>query len=336
MRALVCREYGSIESLVLQDVPDPTPGAGQVRVRVHACGINFPDVLIVQGKYQFKPTPPFSPGGEVAGVVDALGPDVSPEAQATGVRVGDRVVVVSLWGGLAELLAADASGLVRVPDGVDLATASCVPTAYGTGLYALRDRAQLRAGETLLVLGASGGTGLAAVQIGKRMGARVIAAASSPEKLELCKRHGADDTIDYVREDLKERTKALTGGAGVDVVYDPVGGAFTEAALRATAFGGRLLVVGFTAGEIPRVPTNLALLKGASIVGVFWGMALMREPARLRGQMEEILRWVADGSLRPHLHATLPLERAVEGLRAVEGRKVQGKAVVVMHGGASP
>jgi NADPH2:quinone reductase len=324
MKALVCHAYGPIESLVLDEVPDPAPLAGQVVVRVHACGINFPDVLVVQGKYQFKPPPPFSPGGEVAGIVEAIGAGVE------GVRVGDRVVAIATWGGLAEKLVADASQVMRVPDGVDFATAACLPTAYGTTLHALRDRAQMRAGETLLVLGASGGVGLAAVQIGKRMGARVIAAASSAEKLETCRRHGADLLVDYAREDLKERVKALTAGAGADVVYDPVGGAFTEAALRATAWNGRLLVLGFASGDIPRVPTNLVLLKGCSIVGVFWGMAMMRDAARGRAQIEELLDWAREGSLRPHVHAKFPLARALDALREVEQRRVQGKAVVVM------
>jgi NADPH2:quinone reductase len=324
MKALVCQAYGPLESLTLEEVPDPQPLAGQVLVGVHACGINFPDLLIVQGKYQFKPSPPFSPGGEVAGVVDAIGSGVS------GVRVGDRVLAMGAFGGLAEKFIADESRVMRVPDGVDLVTASCLPTVYGTTLHALRDRAQLRSGETLLVLGAAGGVGLAAVQIGKRMGARVIAAASSAEKLETCKREGADLLVDYAHEDLKERVKALTNGAGVDVVYDPVGGLHTEAALRATGYGGRLLVVGFAAGEIPRIPTNLVLLKGCAIVGVFWGMAMMRDAPRLRGELGEILAWVKDGSLRPHIHATFPLARALDALRDVEQRRVQGKAVVVM------
>jgi NADPH2:quinone reductase len=328
MKALVCHAYGSLESLTIEDVPDPAPAAGQVIVGVRACGVNFPDVLVVQGKYQFKPTPPFSPGGEVAGVVEAVGAGVD------GVRPGDRVVAIATWGGMAEKLAADATQVLRIPDGVDFVTAACLPTAYGTTLHALRDRAHLRSGETLLVLGACGGVGLAAVHIGKRMGARVIAAASSAEKLETCKRHGADLLVDYVREDLKERVKALTGGAGADVVYDPVGGPFTEAALRATAWEGRLLVLGFAAGDIPRVPTNLVLLKGCSIVGVFWGMAMVRDPARGRAQLEEILGWAKDGSLRPHLHAKVPLARALDALREVERRRVRGKIVVVAGGEA--
>jgi NADPH:quinone reductase len=328
MKALICRAYGPVDSLVLEEVPDPKPAGGQVVVAVRACGINFPDILVVQGKYQFKPTPPFSPGGEVAGVVEAVG------AGVTDVQVGDRVMAIGSSGGIAEKFVADVSQTVPIPEGVDFATASCLSTAYGTTLHALRDRAQMRPGETLLVLGAAGGVGLSAVQIGKRMGARVIAAASSAEKLAVCKENGADEVIDYSREDLKERVKTLTGGAGADVVYDPVGGKYTEPALRATAWEGRFLVIGFAAGDIPRVPTNLTLLKGCSIVGVFWGMAMVRDPVRGRGQLRELLAWAADGSLKPHIHARYPLERALEALKDIEERRVQGKAVVIMGGAA--
>ncbi|HEY5145982.1 MAG TPA: NADPH:quinone oxidoreductase family protein [Polyangiaceae bacterium] len=324
MKALICRAFGPVDSLTLEEVPDPKPVAGEVLVGVRACGINFPDTLVVQGKYQFKPTPPFSPGGEVAGVVEALG------AGVTGIKVGDRVVAIGPSGGMAEKFVADSSKVIPMPDGLDFATASCLSTAYGTTLHALRDRAQLRAGETLLVLGAAGGVGLSAVQIGKRMGARVIAAASSAEKLAICRENGADDVIDYGHEDLKERVKALTGGAGANVVYDPVGGKYSEPALRATAWEGRFLVIGFAAGDIPRIPLNLTLLKGCSIMGVFWGMAMMREPARGRGQLQELLAWAADGSLKPHVHARYPLERALDALKDIEARRVQGKAVVVM------
>jgi NADPH2:quinone reductase len=328
MKALVCHAYGPVDSLVLEEVPDPKPVAGEVLVGVRACGINFPDLLVVQGKYQFKPAMPFSPGGEVAGVVEAVGTGV------TDVKVGDRVVAMGSSGGIAEKFVTDASRTAPIPRGVDFATAACIPTAYGTTLHALRDRAQMAPGESLLVLGASGGVGLSAVQIGKRMGARVIAAASSAEKLAICKHEGADELVDYTREDLKERVKALTGGAGVNVVYDAVGGPFTEPALRSTAWEGRFLVIGFAAGDIPKVPTNLTLLKGCSIVGVFWGMAMMRNPVRLRGQLRELLEWTADGSLKPHIHARYPLERALEALKDVEGRRVRGKAVVVVGGDA--
>jgi NADPH:quinone reductase len=324
MKALLCRAFGPVDSLTLEEVPDPKPVAGEVLVGVRACGINFPDTLVVQGKYQFKPPFPFSPGGEVAGVVEALG------AGVTGVKVGDRVVAIGPSGGMAEKFVTDSSKIIPMPGGLDFVTASCLPTAYGTTLHALRDRAQLREGETLLVLGAAGGVGLSAVQIGKRMGARVIAAASSAEKLAICRENGADDVIDYGTEDLKERVKALTGGAGANVVYDPVGGKYTEPALRATAWEGRFLVIGFAAGDIPRIPLNLTLLKGCSILGVFWGMAMMREPVRGRGQLAELLAWAADGSLKPHVHARYPLERALDALKDIEQRRVRGKAVVIV------
>jgi NADPH:quinone reductase len=326
MRALICKAFGPLESLTVEDVPDPKPGPGQIIVGVRACAVNFPDVLIGQGKYQFKPTPPFSPGGEVAGVIEAVGQGVE------GLRVGDRVTAFGPFGGLAEKLSTDPMHVVKMPDGLDFVTASCMTTAYGTTLHALRDRAQLKPGETLLVLGAAGGTGLSAVQIGKRMGARVVAAASTDDKLQTCKAHGADSTINYCKEDLKERVKSLTGGAGADVVYDPVGGPYTEQALRATGWNGRLLVIGFTAGDIPKVPTNLALLKGCSIVGVFWGMFMARHPDVGRAQLEELLRWAADGSLKIHVHGTYPLGRALDALVDMDRRRIQGKAVVVMGG----
>src|ERR1017187_9641735 len=324
MKALLCRAFGPVDTLTLEDVPDPKPGASEVLVNVRACGINFPDTLVVQGKYQFKPAFPFSPGGEVAGVVEALGSGV------TGVKVGDHVAAIGPSGGMAEKFVADSSKVIPMPGGVDFVTASCLPTAYGTTLHALRDRAQLREGETLLVLGAAGGVGLSAVQIGKRMGARVIAAASSAQKLAICRENGAHEVIDYGTEDLKERVKALTGGSGANVVYDPVGGKYTEPALRATAWEGRFLVIGFAAGDIPRIPLNLTLLKGCSILGVFWGMAMMREPVRGRAQLNELLAWAADGSLKPHVHARYPLERALDAQKDIEQRRVQGKAVVIM------
>jgi NADPH2:quinone reductase len=323
MKALIAETLGPPETLRVVEWPEPAAGPGEAIVEVAYAALNFFDTLIIEGRYQAKPTPPFSPGGEVAGVVEAVGAGVD------GLKVGDRVLAMAIYGGMAEKLAADASQVVRIPDSVDFASASCVATAYGTTVHALRDRAHLQKGETLLVLGAAGGVGLAAVQVGKRMGARVIAAASTAEKLETCKRHGADLLVNYATEDLKERVKSLTDGAGADVVYDPVGGPYTEAALRATAWNGRVLVIGFTAGDIPRVPTNLVLLKGCSLVGVFWGMALVRDRARLMGQIEEILGWVKDGSVRPHVHATYPLAKALDALREVEQRRVQGKVVVV-------
>ena len=324
MRAVVCKEYGPPEKLVVEELPSPKAAAGQVVVSVKACGVNFPDTLIIEGKYQFKPPPPFTPGGELAGVVKEVGSGV------TRFVVGDRVVALAMFGAYAEEVVCGEMQLLRMPDGLDFAEAACTLTAYGTTLYALRDRAQMKPGETLLVLGASGGVGLAAVELGKLLGARVIAAASSADKLAICKEHGADLTIDYAHEDLKERMKALTSGNGADVVYDPVGGAYTEAALRSTAWGGRLLVIGFAAGEIPKVPINLTLLKGCSIVGVFWGSFLMREPERAHAMHAELLGWVRDRKLQLHLDGRYPLKRAAEALRLFADRKVKGKLALVI------
>ena len=323
MKAIVCKTFGPPEALVLDEVPSPRAGAGQAVVEVKACGVNFPDTLIIQGKYQFRPEPPFSPGGEVAGVVAEVGDGV------TSVKVGDRVVALMPWGGYAERIVSDAARLIPIPDGVSFVQAAAVPTTYGTTYYALADRAAMKPGETLLVLGAAGGVGIAAVQLGKLMGARVIAAASSAEKLETCKREGADLVVDYSKEELKERVKALTNGAGADVVYDPVGGKYSEAALRATAWNGRLLVIGFAAGEIPKIPLNLTLLKGASIVGVFWGQFMMREPAAAAAQFQQLLAWVAEGKLKPHVHGTRGLDEAADAMRVLLERKVQGKIVLV-------
>ena len=324
MKAVVCTAFGPPESLVLQDLPSPSVAAGHALIDVKACGVNFPDTLIIAGKYQFRPEPPFSPGGEVAGVVAEVG------AGVTNVKPGDRVVALMAWGGYAERVATDAVRLIAIPDGVSFVQAAATLTTYGTTYYALADRANLQKGETLLVLGAAGGVGLAAVQLGKLMGARVIAAASSPEKLETCRQNGADFLIDYAREDLKERVKALTGGAGADVVYDPVGGKYSEAALRATAWNGRLLVIGFAAGEIPKIPLNLTLLKGASIIGVFWGQFTTRDPGRALGQFRELFEWVQGGKLSPHVHATPPLAEAASAMRTLLDRKVQGKIVLVV------
>lgn len=327
MKAVVCAEYGPPELLVTEERPSPEPAAGEVRIAVHAAGVNFPDTLIIQGKYQFKPPVPFVPGGEVAGVIDAVGAGVTRWA------VGDRVVALAPFGGFAEQIVASEYALVRVPAGLDLERAASALTTYGTTQYALVERAALKRGETLLVLGASGGVGLAAVELGKRLGAKVIAAASTTEKLAKCATYGADALVDYARDDLKERVKQITGGAGADVVYDPVGGAYTEAALRATAWNGRLLVVGFAAGDIPKIPTNLTLLKGCSIMGVFWGSWLAREPAAAQALHGELLTWVADGTLKPHIHARYPLVEAGRALRALLDREVVGKAVLTVGRG---
>ncbi len=323
MRAVLCKAYGPPESLVVEEQPSPQPGPGQVRVGVHACGVNFPDTLIIQGNYQFKPALPFSPGGEVAGVVQALGDGV------TGYAVGDRVIAATTWGGYAEEVLAEAGRLIPMPAAMDFPTAAAFTLTYGTSHHALKDRAQLQPSETLLVLGAAGGVGLAAVELGKAIGARVIAAASSDEKLALCMAHGADATINYASEDLRARIKELTDGRGIDVVYDPVGGDLSELALRSMAWNGRFLVVGFAAGRIPSLPLNLPLLKGCSIVGVFWGAFTRNEPARNAANLQELLLWWSEGRLKPHVSAVYPLERAVDALNDLLQRRVQGKAVLV-------
>lgn len=323
MKAVLCKEYGPPESLAVEEVPALVPGAGQVVVSVRACGVNFPDTLIIENKYQLKPALPFSPGAEVAGTVKAVGEGV------TRFRPGDRVIAVPGFGGYAEELLAGENDVIRLPEGIDFDAAAAFLITYGTSHYALKERARIQPGETLLVLGAAGGTGLSAVELGKLMGARVIAAASSDEKLQLCKEHGADEVINYSKEDLRERIKVLTGGRGVNVVYDPVGGAFSEQAVRSMAWNGRFLVIGFTAGEIPKIPLNLTLLKGCSIVGVWWGGFLRNEPQRATIFTEELIEWFRQGKVRPHISGRYPLRRAPEALRQVAQRKVTGKIVLV-------
>jgi NADPH:quinone reductase len=324
VRALLCKAFGPPESLVIEEVEDPKPEGGQVVIDVEACAVNFPDVLMIQDMYQFKPPLPFSPGAEVAGTVSAIGEGVDT------LEVGDRVLASPGWGGLAEKVAVDARSAIEVPDGIDAVHASSFLYAYGTSHYALKDRGQLQPGETLLVLGAAGGVGLAAVDLGTAMGANVIAAASTDDKLEVCRERGATMTINYATEDLKTRIRELTGGVGADVVYDPVGGPYSEPALRSTAWEGRFLVIGFADGEIPRVPLNLALLKGCSIVGVFWGAFVGRERQRHRENVAELLEWWKEGKLRPHVSMTYPLERASEAIRELADRKAKGKVVVTI------
>jgi NADPH2:quinone reductase len=324
MKAVLCKAYGPPTSLVIEDIASPEPGAGQVLISVKACGINFPDTLIIQGKYQFKPEMPFSPGGEVAGIVKKLGEGVEH------VKVGDRVIASTGWGGFAEEVVADGKKVFSIPEQIDFAVASSFVMVYGTSHYALKDRAKLQPGETLLVLGAAGGVGLSAVELGKVMGAHVIAAASSPEKLALCRAHGADELIDYTKEDLKERIKTLTNGKGVDVIMDPVGGHYAEAALRGMAWEGRYLVVGFAAGDIPRIPLNLALLKGCSIVGVFWGSFTTRDPRRNQEHLQELIGWLLEGKLKPHISEAYPMQRFADALIDLQERRVTGKAVLMI------
>ncbi len=323
MKAILCKAYGPPASLVVENLPSPRPGPGQVVVSVAAAGVNFPDTLIIQGKYQFKPDLPFSPGAELAGVVKEVGEGVGE------VRPGDHVAAVLGWGAFAEETLVEASALVPVPAGMDAKVAASFAMAYATSLHALQDRARLAPGETLLVLGAAGGVGLAAVELGKVLGARVLAAASTEAKLEICRQHGADELVDYSAPNWRDRVKELTGGKGVDVVYDPVGGAMAEPALRLVAWNGRYLVVGFAAGEIPRIPLNLPLLKGASIVGVFFGAFAGRQPRENRANIAKILGWLGEGKLRPHVSAVYPLERAAEALEALAARRTTGKVVLV-------
>jgi len=322
MKAVLCKAYGPPESLVIEDMPPLEPGSGEVVVSVKAASVNFPDVLIIQNKYQLKPPLPFSPGSEVAGVVKAVGAGVAH------VKPGDRVMAIIGYGAFAEEIRAEGARVIPLPAGMDFDTAAAFGLTYATSDHALRDRGSLASGETLLVLGAAGGVGIAAIEIGKAMGARVIACASTAEKLAVCREHGADDTINYATEDLRERIKALTGGKGPDVVYDPVGGPYTEPALRSIAWRGRLLVVGFAAGDIPKIPLNLTLLKGCEIVGVYWGEFTRREPQRFAESIRQLGRWYADGKLKPHVSATFPLERAADALTKMANREVTGKVVL--------
>ena len=324
MRALLCTQYGPPDLLELRDLPSPEPGDGQAVISVKAASLNFPDVLIIQNKYQFKPPLPFSPGSELAGVVKAVG------AGVTGFEPGDRVMAFTTYGAFAEEVQTDASRIVPMPPRMDFATAASLVLTYGTMIHGLADRGALQQGETVLVLGASGGIGLASIEIAKALGARVIACAGSDDKLAACAAHGADETVNYAAEDLRERIKALTAGRGVDVVVDPVGGPYTEPVLRSLAWRGRLLVVGFAAGEIPKIPLNLTLLKGCSIVGVFWGDFTRREPERFRETMAQLGAWWADGKIRPHVSAQFPLDRAREALNLMAERKVVGKVVITM------
>jgi NADPH2:quinone reductase len=323
MKAVLCTRLGGPEALEIRDIPEPVAGKGEVVVKVAAAALNFFDTLIIQGKYQYKPDLPFSPASEFAGTVETVGEGV------TGFKAGDRVIGNIPTGAAREKIAVPARALIPVPDGLELEKGAGLIVTYGTTIHALKDRAKLKAGETLAVLGASGGVGLAAVELGKVMGAKVIACASSKEKLDFARAHGADEVIDYSTEDLKERLKVLTNGKGADVIYDPVGGAFSEQALRSIAWEGRFLVIGFAAGEIPKIPLNLALLKGCDIVGVFWGDYARRNPEANRDQIAEVARLASEGKLSAHLDARYKFDQAVEAFTAIAQRKVKGKIVLV-------
>ena len=331
MRALLSTRPGGPETLELTELPDPAPGAGEVVVRVRAVGVNYPDVLIIEDRYQFRPERPFAPGGEVAGQVEAVGAGVS------NLKPGDRVLAMPGWGGMVERLAVAADRCLKIPDAMPFEEAAAFVMTYGTSYYALKDRAGLKAGEALLVLGAAGGVGAAAVELGKAMGARVIAAASSEDKIAFARQLGADDGLVYPRRELdKAASKALAGAFktacapdGADVVYDAVGGGYAEPALRAMNWNGRYLVVGFPAG-IPSIPLNLTLLKSVQIVGVFWGAHVAREPARHAANMAELFRLYTGGRIRPRVTRTWPLERAGEAIAALAARQASGKLVVTV------
>ncbi len=332
MKALLSKAVGGPDTLVLEDVPSPEAKPGFAVVSVKAVGVNFPDVLIIEDKYQFKPARPFSPGGEVSGVVKSVGEGV------THIKVGDRVLGNTGWGGMAEELALEAARLVKIPDAMPFDDAAAFIMTYGTSYHALKDRADLQPGQTLLVLGAAGGVGLAAVELGKQMGARVIAAASSQEKVDLCLAHGADAGVVYGRgpfdrdgqKQLSEQFKTACGAAGADVIYDGIGGDYAEPALRAIAWEGKYLVVGFAAGDIPKIPLNLALLKGCDIVGVFWGAWVGKNPARHQKSVAELLAMYAAGKIKPHVSGRFPLAKAADAIRHLASRQAMGKVVVTI------
>jgi len=331
MKAMLSTEVGGPEILQLTDMPTPEPGKKQVRIRVHAAGVNFPDTLIIRDLYQMKPPRPFAPGGEVAGVVEAVGEDVKH------LHKGDRVLGMSGFGGFATELVLDAERAVKIPDNMPYDEAACFVLTYGTSHHALKDRAELKAGESVLILGAAGGVGIAAVELAKAAGAKVIAAVSSEEKAQFCRDAGADETLIYTREmsdraaqkEFSNQIKALSGRDGVDVIYDAVGGDYAEPAVRSLAWKGRYLVVGFPAG-IPKIPLNLTLLKGCQIVGVFWGAHTLREPQNHAENMGDLFRLYSEGKVKPRISASYTLENAGEALQLLQDRKVLGKVVITM------
>lgn len=322
MKAVLCKAFGPADTLVIEDTSSPHIKKNEVLLDVHAAGINFPDTLIIEGKYQFKPPFPFSPGGEAAGVISAVGENVSH------LNVGDRVMALTGWGSCAEQIAVPAYNILPMPDAMDFTTAAAFSMTYGTAMHALKQRGALQAGETLLVLGASGGVGLAAIEIGKAMGARVIAAASSAEKLEVARQAGADELINYQDEDIRERLKTLTKGQGVDVIIDPVGGDMSETVLRSIAWNGRMLVIGFASGTIPSLPVNLPLLKGAAVIGVFWGSFAQRQPQDNVANFEQLFAWYAEGKLKPLVSQTFALEDTAQAINTLAARKAVGKLVI--------
>jgi NADPH2:quinone reductase len=324
MKAALCKSLDGAKSLVVETVPEPSAGPGQAIVRVEAVGLNFADTLITSGKYQWKPDLPFSPGAEIAGVIESL------SVEHPGLAPGQRIMAYVNWGGARQKIAVDAGALIPIPDAVPMTVAAGLSVTYGTAMHGLSDRGRLKSGETVVVTGAAGGAGQAAIEVAKLMGARVIAVASSPEKCAFAKAAGADETIEFPGTDLKAAVRALTDGNGADVVYDCIGGAASEPLVRVLAWQGRFLVVGFAAGEIPKIPLNLLLLRGAEMAGVFWGEAVRRAPERHRANMLQVLDWVAAGRLKPHIHGTYPLDQIGEALRVLERREATGKVVVTI------
>ncbi|MGH1357757.1 MAG: NADPH:quinone oxidoreductase family protein [Burkholderiaceae bacterium] len=322
MKALMCEQHGLPNTLTYKEVPDPVCGEQDVIIDMKAAGVNFPDVLIIQNKYQFKPELPFSPGAELAGVISEVGSGVKH------LKVGDHAIGSTGHGAFAERVLVAAKRVIPIPKGIGFDAAAAFTLTYGTSWHALADRAELKKGETLLVLGAAGGVGLAAVEIGKALGAKVIAAASTDEKLAVCKEHGADTLINYSKDNLREAIKAATDGKGPDVIYDPVGGDMAEPAFRSIGWRGRYLVIGFAQGEIPKLPLNLALLKGASVVGVFWGDYVAREPGNFANDLKTMFPMIVDGSLRPHISASYPLEKGATAIEDMMNRKVTGKVII--------
>ena len=323
MRAVVCTEWGGPEKLGVEDVPSPVLRDGAVRIKVQAAGVNFADLLLIAGQYQEKPAFPFTPGAEAAGVVTEVG------AGVTGLKIGDRVMALTGLGAFAEEAIVDAQRALAMPPAMEFETGAAFPVAYGTSHGALEWRARLQSGEWLLVTGAAGGVGLTAVEIGKAMGARVIACAGSADKLAIAQQHGADHLVDYSKEDIRERVKAITGGRGADVIYDPVGGDAFDASLRSIAWGGRIIIIGFAAGRVSQIPANIVLVKNIDVIGFYWGSYQAHKPDLLRRSFTQLFRWFQEGKLRPHVSHRLPLERAGEALQLLQQRQSTGKVVLI-------
>jgi NADPH2:quinone reductase len=322
MKALVCKEFGPAKNLKVEEMNEPIPNADEVCIKVHAAGVNFPDILMVEGKYQVKPAFPFAPGAEAAGEIISIGENI------TKYKIGQRVIAMTGHGAFAEIVKASEKKIIPLNDNVDFETASILPMVYGTSAHALIQRGKLKKGETLLVHGAAGGVGLAAVEIGKAMGARVIATASTDEKCQVAREHGADETINYSNGQFKEIVKSMTDGKGADVIYDPVGGDVFDQSLRCIAWEGRLLVVGFTSGRIPSAPANLALLKSCDIVGVFWGAFVERTPHINLENFEKLYKWIDEGFIKPRISMKVSLENTLDAMQAIADRKIIGKAIV--------